>query len=330
MLSICIPAYTYVDYTAEAVKSILAQDVDVELVVVEDFDFLSSDHPEYARIGSVRDLLASDPRIKWISANVRRPIQQNWNFTVAQATRSFIKVMGADDRLRPGALARLAAIFQANPGVHLLGHLGVIIDQHGQVVRRLSPYVADRAPVMLQPVQALKLKLRQVARFREPACNVYSKEVWQAVGGYSEAFRFCFDVHFNARVMARVPSLLLSEELCELRRHQGSDGALLPATLALDELAALVQVMLDLLGASATASDRYHAQALVAYRVIELAAARSHGSLLQVLGFIWAERHRIPLSPRMLSIVLATLYRRASKGDVQKTMPDAQFVLRLD
>jgi len=24
------------------------------------------------------------------------------------------------------------------------------------------------------------------------------------------------------------------------------------------------------------------------------------------------------------------LYRRASKGDVQKTMPDAQFVLRLD
>ena len=329
MLSICIPAYTYVDYTAEAVRSILQQDADVELVVVEDFDFLPPEHPEHARIAQIRDLLASDARIRWISANTRRPIQQNWNFTVAQATRPHVKVMGADDRLRPTGLQAMLGFLKAEPQTQFLGHLGVIINDQGEVVRRMAPYVATREVVHLQPEEAVQLKLRQVARFREPACNVFAKRVWEQVGGYSEQFRFCFDVHFNTRVMASVPSVLISEEWCELRRHQGSDGAKLPADLALGELEQLVQVSLSLIKAGASAQDRQHGQAQVAYRVVELALARANGSPLQALAFMWAHRARLPLSPGVISKVAHTLYRRLSKDDVQNTLANADELHRL-
>jgi Glycosyl transferase family 2 len=329
MLSICIPAYTYVDYTAEAVRSILAQDVDVELVVVEDFDFLAEDHPEHSRIEPVRALLASDPRVKWISANVRRPIQQNWNFTVSQASRTFIKVMGADDRMRPSGLRELLSFLNAEPHTQFLGHLGVIINDQGSIVRRMQPYVETRETILVKPEDAVKLKLRQVARFREPACNVYTKAVWAAVGGYSEDFRFCFDVHFNTRVMASVPSTLVSQEWCELRRHQGSDGALLPAELALDELARLMDFSLGLIQPHHSKLDQKYAQAQIAYRVVELALARSGGSPFKALSFIWSQKKRLTASPSIWSIVAATLFRRLRHGDVQRTLSIPSEVQRM-
>ncbi|PZP34351.1 MAG: hypothetical protein DI603_05160 [Roseateles depolymerans] len=329
MLSICIPAYTYVDYTAEAVRSILQQDVDVELVVVEDFDFLAPEHPEYSRIAEVRALLASDARVRWISANTRRPIQQNWNYTVAQASRPHVKVMGADDRMRPAGLQALLGFLKAEPRTQFLGHLGVIINDQGDVVRRMAPYVASREVVHLRPEEAVQLKLRQVARFREPACNVFAKRVWEQVNGYSEQFRFCFDVHFNTRVMASVPSVLISEEWCELRRHQGSDGAKLPADLALGELEQLVELSLNLIQGGGSKQDRQYGQAQVAYRLVELALARANGSPLRALAFMWAHRAHMPLMPGVMSKVARTLYRRLSKGDVQNTLANAEELRRL-
>ena len=330
MLSICIPAYTYVDYTAEAVRSILQQDVDVEVVVVEDFDFLPPGHDQRTRIDAVRDLLASDARIRWISANTRRPIQQNWNFTVAQATRSHVKVMGADDRLRPEGLKSLLSFLKAEPDTQFLGHLGVVIDDGGQIVRRLGPYVSTREVVYLQPEDAVRLKLRQVARFREPVCNVFAKSAWAAIDGYSEKFRFCFDVHFNIRLMSSVPSVLVSEEWCELRRHQGSDGANLSAELALGELEQLVQVALDLIKPAATLQDRQYAQALIAYRVVELAVARANGSLSRAVNFMWENRERIPFSIGVATKLLHTLYRRAKHGDVQNTVANPAALQKLE
>lgn len=330
MLSICIPAYTYVDYTADAVRSILQQDVDIELVVVEDFDLLPAEHIERSRISEVRDLLASDSRVRWISANTRRPIQKNWNFTVDQATRKYVKVMGADDRMRPEGLRSLLNFLSENPETQFLGHLGVVIDDQGQVRRRMSPYVSNREVIQLSPQESVRLKLRQVARFREPACNVFKKQVWQQIGGYSEDYRFCFDVHFNIRAMAGVTSTLVSEEWCELRRHEGSDGAKLPADLAIEELERLVSFALSLINNGGSKADKEYGKALISYRVIELAMARAHGSLGQAINFMWKNRARLSFSPFVHSKVAATLYRRLSRGDVQLTVKSPAALHALD
>lgn len=327
MLSICIPAYTYVKYTEAAVRSILSQDVDVELVVVEDFDLLPASHPERSGIEAVRELLASDPRVRWVSANASRPIQQNWNHTVSLATRAHVKLMGADDRLRPDGLAALERLLRAEPDTHFVGHLGVVIDEQGRVVRRMRPYVQDRSLVRLQPHQAVRLKLRQVARFREPACNVFSKSVWERVGGYKDTYRFCFDVHFNTRVMSMVPSLLVSEEWCELRRHAGSDGAKLPAELALRDLQGFVNEALGLLPGGPDKRDMHNAQTLITYRVIELALARSQGAPIKALSFIWQQRDKLSMHPHVLMQVMSTLRRRLQFGDVQNTLPDQRAFL---
>jgi Glycosyl transferase family 2 len=324
MLSICIPAYTYVKYTGAAVRDILSQNTDVELVIVEDFDLLPEGHPERDQITQVRDLLASDPRIKWVSSNTRRPIQENWNQTVALASRPYVKVMGADDSLRPHALDAIEQLLRSEPDPQFIGHLGVITNEQGQVVRRMRPYVLDRSLIRLHPDQAVRLKLQQMARFREPACNIFSKAVWQKVGGYQDTFRFCFDVHFNLRVMAAVPSMLVSEEWCELRRHDGSDGAQLPAELALRDLEGFIAQALGLLPDGPGKGDIHNAQTMLSYRVIELALARAKGSPLKALQFIWQQRERLSLHPQVLLQVLGTLRRRLQFGDVQNTLPNAR------
>ena len=43
LISFVIPAYTYAEYTIEAVQSLLRENEDFELIVVEDFDLLPSE-----------------------------------------------------------------------------------------------------------------------------------------------------------------------------------------------------------------------------------------------------------------------------------------------
>ena len=320
MLSVCIPAYTYVDYTGDAVRSILASNIELELVVVEDFDLLPEGHPERQRIAEVRELLSSDPRIKWVKSNTRRPIQENWNDTVSIASGTHIKLMGADDRVNPTGLRKMHSFLQAHPDAHFIGHLADVIDQNGRVIRHMQPYVSTREVLTVPPQLALSLKIQHTARFREPVCNVFSKEIWQSVGGYSDRFRFCFDVHFNMRIMSKVKSHLISEAWCELRRHKESDGAKLPADLALNELDGLLHFALDNITPKPTPSDMNNAKAQIAYRAIELALARSGRNPIKALRYMHEQRARLMVNPSAMGLALSILLRRLKNGDVQRTL----------
>jgi glycosyltransferase involved in cell wall biosynthesis len=320
MISFCIPAYTYVDFAVEAVKSVVNQDEDLEIVVLEDFDLLASRTNQAQAIEAARDLFASDRRIRWHRNTERLPIQANWNRAVSLCGGPFIKLLGADDRIAAGGVGTLKRMLRDEPLAQFHGHRARVIDETGNLLRIQQPYVRGADRVRLEPMAAMKMKLRQVARFREPVCNVFSKDAWESVGGYSDRFRFCFDIAFNVELMSRVPSCLWNECVVELRRHRGSDGATLPADLAVADLRGAIQTLYEKIGHELTTADRQAGEAWLMYRIVELGVARYGKEPRKWLSFMWRHQAGLRLSPAVLLSTAATMLRRARTGDVQQTL----------
>ena len=318
MISICIPAYKHVALTHEAAKSILQQDEDFELVILDDFYLVEPTIENLCEVESLRDYLYGDNRVKCFSNEKLLPIQDNWNKTVSLCTGTHIKLMGADDKMMQGGIAKMADIIREQPKVALHGHLANIIDCSGAVIRQQRPYGRNFIQRPITGAEALKGKLRQQVRFKEPVCNFYLKSAWQTVGGYDTKFRFTFDVHFNVKMMSGFTSILWNEYLVELRRHQASDGAQLPATLALSDLHGVVDEILLRLGTECTILDRAAASGLLQYRAIELAMQRAKIQPLEMLKLLSSNCSLFIDNPVSHYRMAKLLWGRGFIGDVQQ------------
>ena len=321
MLSICIPAYIHSQFTLEAVKTMLAGQEDFELIVVDDFYRLAHGSPEQAAAEELLDLLTNDPRATSFSNREQIPIYDNWNLTVGRASMPFVKLMGADDRITPRDLRRLLEILTSHEDATVHGHLARIIDGNGQTIRLQAPYVhAAQGAMRVSGKRAVSLKLAQIARLREPACNVFSKHAWQAVGGYPRDVRFRSDVTFNTRLLQHGTGYLWSEHLVDLRRHAGSDGRTLPAEMAARELGDLIDELYAALGADLTPQDQRNGEAWHLYRLVELAGQRYRREPVKAMRFILGNRRTDAVSLKTAVDSLAIVWRRLRTGDVQNTL----------
>lgn len=317
MISICIPAYIHIALAHEAAASVLQQDVDLELVVLDDYYLVDSTVENLRQIDSLREFLHADKRVKCISNEQLLPIQENWNKAVSLSSGSHVKLMGADDRMLPGSVDRMSQMIRERPTVAFHGHLAHIINDMGTLVRLQRPYGEDFVGQPITGAAALKGKIRQQVRFKEPACNFYLKSAWEKVGGYETKFRFTFDVHFNSRMMLAYPSMLWNDYLVELRRHKASDGAQLSATLALADLKGLVAEISQLLGSELTVMDRAAAKGWVQYRVIELVAQRAKHHPVEMVNFLVGNLGLFATNPMALFWMSKLLLNRGFFSDVQ-------------
>ncbi len=321
MLSICIPAYIHSEFALEAVRSVLASQEDFELIVVEDFYRLVKGSQEQRAAEELLDRLANDSRAKSFGNTEQIPIYENWNRTVARTSRAFVKLMGADDRLGPQDINRILNILKTHKDATVHGHLARIIDANGQLIRLQAAYVHEsNGPMRVSGKQALKLKLAQVARLKEPVCNVFTKEAWTAVGGYPQDVRFRSDVTFNTRLLQHGTCYLWSEHLADLRRHARSDGMTLPAEMAARELGDLIDELYAALGPDLTQQDLRNGEAWHLYRLIELAGQRYRRDPLMALQFILENRRAGHVSIKTALDSLAILWRRMKTRDVQNTL----------
>ncbi|WP_158558931.1 glycosyltransferase [Rhodoferax lacus] len=318
MISICIPAYKHVALTHECAQSVLRQDTDLELVVLDDFYLLDQTAENIRQIEALRELLHADRRVKCVSNEKLLPIQDNWNKAVSLCSGSHVKLMGADDNMLPGSVAKMQAMVQAQPAVAFHGHLANLIDAQGKLIRQQKRYGDRFTNRPLTGTEALQGKLRQQVRFKEPACNFFLKCAWEKVGGYDTRFRFVFDVDFNSKLMASSSSMLWNETLVELRRHQNSDGAQLPASLALMDLAGLVEAITQRLGTACTSQDRAAAAGWVQYRLLELLAQRVRSRPLDIAKLLSSNLGLFAKNPASWYWMLKLLAGRALYHDVQQ------------
>lgn len=318
MLSICIPAYKHVALTYEAAKSVLQQDVDIELLILDDFYLLDTTSENLDALEELKDYLQADNRVKCISNEKLLPIQENWNKAVTLCSGKYIKLMGADDRILSGGIAQMLEMITEKPSIAFHAHLAEVIDADGYLIRRQRQYDKSFVDQPITGVTALKGKLRQQARFKEPVCNFYLKSAWEQVGGYDNKFRFAFDVHFNSKMMFANKSMLWNKYLVELRRHKASDGSQLPASLALADLKGVVDEILLCIGADVSIFDRAAGNGCIQYRLIELMAQRLKLHPSEAFNLLAMNISLFATNPMSLYWMSKLVFHRLVYDDVQQ------------
>jgi glycosyltransferase involved in cell wall biosynthesis len=309
--SICIPTYNYANYLPYAIESCLDQDEDFDLVVIDD---CSTDSTP-----SLQDKYSVDPRVKWLRNESKLPIQDTWNKAVHETSGEFVKLLPADDLLMPGSIHRFKEMISTQLEASFHGHLANIIDASGNIVRRHRNF-SRSSIISLEGQDALKSKLRQKYRFKEPSCNFFRKSSWEALGGYSRKYRFTFDINFNIKMIGNYKSVLWNEHLVMMRRHASSDGATLPKDLALSDLRITISELNSLIGENQLSFwDKSAANGWLMYRMLELVHQERKKSSVIDTKFILKN---IDLFSNPLSFFYAfRLFRnRLLFGDVQQSL----------
>lgn len=116
-VSVVVPCYNYGHYLRECVASILTQpQVEVDVLIIDD---ASPDGSAQVAL----DLARGDSRVQVLCHAQNKGHIATYNEGLERATGDYVVLLSADDVLTPGALARAAALMDANPQVGLVyGH----------------------------------------------------------------------------------------------------------------------------------------------------------------------------------------------------------------
>ncbi|PXX58370.1 glycosyltransferase involved in cell wall biosynthesis [Nocardia tenerifensis] len=189
-LSVCVPAYNSGRTLDTTLRSVLDQDVDFELVVL---DNASTD--ETGAIAHSFD----DPRIRVLRNDTVLPIGDNWNKVIAASTGELLKVVCADDVLRPGALAAQLAVMAEDPSITISSSRFEVIDEDGAV---LETGLGLAGLLGRQSARALAriIVRRGPADFGPTAAAMFYRKHFDEVGGLRGDLVFPMDVDLFARV----------------------------------------------------------------------------------------------------------------------------------
>ncbi|MVU80523.1 glycosyltransferase [Nocardia sp. ET3-3] len=190
-LSVCVPAHNAGPALETTLRSILAQDTDAEVVVL---DNVSTD--DTAAIAASFD----DQRLHVHRNDETLPIGETWNKAVSLTSGRFVKVVRAGDLLLPGALDRQLEVMGDN-GIALCSSRFQVIDESGAVeaTDRGLPHLLGR-----RAVRALMRTIvqRGPADFGPTAAAMFRRQDFDRVGGFRGELDVLMAVDLYARVCA--------------------------------------------------------------------------------------------------------------------------------
>ncbi|CDK01855.1 conserved hypothetical protein [Microbacterium sp. C448] len=112
-VSVVIPCYNYGHFLPNAVESVATQEgVDVDVLIVDDASTDDSFHV-------AEELASRFSRVRVVRNEENLGLIGTANKGLATVTGTYALLISADDALAPGALARAAALMEANPDVGL-------------------------------------------------------------------------------------------------------------------------------------------------------------------------------------------------------------------
>ncbi|WP_216899614.1 glycosyltransferase family 2 protein [Nocardia alni] len=188
-LSVCVPAYNAARTLAVTMESILAQD--------EDFELLVLDNASADRTGAVAAGF-QDERVR-IERNDRvLPIGDNWNRVVSASRGELVKVVCADDILFPGALKAQLGLMRDRE-IAVASSKFDVIDESGLIE---DSGLGLPGLLGLHPVRTLMRTIVRCgpAEFGPTAAAVFRRADFDRVGGFRGDLVFPMDVDLFARV----------------------------------------------------------------------------------------------------------------------------------
>lgn len=203
-VSVCVPTWQGARFVAESVGSALAQDVDgLEVVVADD-----------ASTDGTLDAVAalSDPRVRVVTGR-RLGLPGNWDRALRAARAPAVLLLGQDDRLEPGGLARLLDALARHPdAAFAYGRRHVLLDGDADAADRdvarwvegaqdlLGPPPPYRPPFALLDAWAATKALGNPVG--EPSVVLARREALRRAGLFSRRLVQLVDAEMWARLSA--------------------------------------------------------------------------------------------------------------------------------
>jgi glycosyltransferase involved in cell wall biosynthesis len=222
-LTVITPSYGQAAYLEECLRSVAAQQHPHRQHIVVDGG--STD-------GSRQLIEAHAGALAWWCSEPDKGQSHAINKGLAHATGHAFTWVNSDDALLPGAMARVAEAFAADPALLVFGGRVLHRDAHGDKV----------FAALNDPAEPERL-------FRDPVINQpatwYRTDMVQAIGGVDAALRYVMDVELWWQVLFRHGTQHLRFEPLELAMFRLHDASKTVAQHAgfLDELAGLLHGM---------------------------------------------------------------------------------------
>ncbi len=214
LVSIVLPAYNHEAYVGEAIESALAQDVDLELIIIDDG---SRDRTAEVIAGF------SDPRIRF-ERQENAGSHATINRGIAMARGRYVTILNSDDRFRPGRLSRLVTLAQSRPGpffavtgIRLIDAAGLPVTDPDHPWLRMHAQIRDAWQRQPQPLAALLW-----GNFAISTSNLFAdRALFESLGPF-RPYRYVLDWDYALRAAIHNPEgfvFLADEPLLDYRLH---------------------------------------------------------------------------------------------------------------
>lgn len=214
LVSIVVPSYNHARFVRAAIDSVLAQDVDLELVVVDDG---STD----ASLDVLRGV--TDKRVRLV-AQENRGAHAAINRGVAESRGHHLGILNSDDRYAPGRLARALDVLCADEGLALVGSHIALVDEDGARLSvkhgydDLDPWPVEDPASTFKADRDLRTALLLQNYWATTSNYVMPRRTFDRHGPF-RPLRYCHDWDFALRVQLEEPAALIPEPLLEYRVH---------------------------------------------------------------------------------------------------------------
>ena len=202
LVSVVMPTRDGERWLREAIDSILDQEgVDLELVV--------ADHASTDSTPQILADYADDPRVRLLTLPDGGGAQAAWNAASEAARGTYVKLVCHDDILRPGVLARQAALLAAHPDAAMTACRRDVVDGAGRTV--MADWGLRGLTRRSSGATAVRRAVRQgINPFGEPACVMTPRVVLDSIGHWDGRRPYVLDLSTYFRMLAHgsfVPDL---------------------------------------------------------------------------------------------------------------------------
>ncbi|MCD7099170.1 glycosyltransferase family A protein [Stenotrophomonas sp. MMGLT7] len=213
-VSVVVPAYRNVEYLAQTLDSILAQDY-------EDFELVVADHSSNDGSDTLLARYADHPKVRVLSPTpIGGGAKANWDRVSMAARGELLKLVCGDDLIAPNALSRQVAAMDAHPSAVLVASKRDLVDAHGKVViaarglGTLQGLVSGRDAVRASVLAGTNL-------FGEPGCVMFRRELLVRAGGWDNSHPYLIDQASYSAIMLQGDMVALRESLASFRINAG-------------------------------------------------------------------------------------------------------------